>query len=297
MTLTSEDVKAAFPKEKTKAFNLPINEALLSEALQQLNRMIGMDQVKSEINKLVTLVRFYKEEGRTLADLSPHTLLIGSPGTGKTEVARIIVKIYEALGVLERGDLVEVNRDKLVSAYPGEGERLIAGYIDQAMGGTLFIDEAYQLTQYGAQDPGHKVVEILLKRMEDDRGKFIVIVAGYKEKMEPFLDSNDGLRRRFFRRIEFADYTQAELMQISELMFQEKGYQLDPKARETLLAYYESVYKNRDHTFGNAGLARNIVNESIKNLDYRIAKIAKEKRTQEAMKTILAEDIRLATEK
>ncbi|SEM85546.1 right-handed parallel beta-helix repeat-containing protein [Lihuaxuella thermophila] len=230
LTLTSEDVKATIPKEKTKAFDLPINEALLSEALQQLHRMIGMKRVKEEIAKLVTLVRFYKEEGRSLDELSPHTLLIGSPGTGKTEVARILARIYEALGILERGDLVEVNRDQLVSAYQGESEKLIAVYIDQAMGGTLLIDEVYQLTQYGLQDPGHKVIEVLLKRMEDDRGKFIVIATGYKEKIEQFLDSNDGLRRRFVRRIEFEDYTHAELMQISDLMFQEKGYQLDPKA-------------------------------------------------------------------
>ncbi|NNU98469.1 right-handed parallel beta-helix repeat-containing protein [Geobacillus sp. DSP4a] len=297
LTLTAEDVQAVLPKKETKTFDLPINEALLSETLQRLHRMIGMDQVKAEIEKLVTLVRFYKEEGRDLAELSPHTLLVGSPGTGKTEVARIIAKIYEALGILERGDLVEVNRDKLVSAYPGESEKLIARYIDQAMGGTLFIDEAYQLTQYGAHDPGHKVIEVLLKRMEDDRGKFIVIVAGYKEKMEQFLDSNDGLRRRFVRCIEFEDYTPSELMQISELMLQEKGYRLDGEARKSLFAYYESAYENRDHTFGNAGFARNVVNEAIKNIDYRVAKMPKEKRTQEITKTILAEDINPAIKK
>ncbi len=291
LTLNAEDVKAAFPKEETKVVDLPINEELLSQAMEQLNRMIGMKQVKEEIEKLVTLVRYYKESGKSLKELSPHTLLIGNPGTGKTEVARIIAKIYEALGILERGDLVEVNRDKLVSIYQGGSEKLIDQYLEQAMGGTLFIDEAYQLTQYGPDDPGHKAVEVLLKRMEDDRGKFIVLVAGYKEKMEQFLDSNEGLRRRFERRIEFADYTPTELLEISKLMLQEKGYWLHVQAEKELLAYYQMAYENRDHTFGNAGLARNIVNQAIRNLDYRMAKLPKEQRTLRQTKMILKRDL------
>ncbi|WP_152608267.1 right-handed parallel beta-helix repeat-containing protein, partial [Halalkalibacter okhensis] len=138
LTLTEEDVKAVLPKEEEKLFDLPINEELLFEALQKLQRMVGMNEVKREIEKLITLVRFYREEGRNLEELSPHTLLLGSPGTGKTEVARIISKIYEALGILERGDLIEVNRDKLISAYQGESERLVASYIKKAMGGNAF---------------------------------------------------------------------------------------------------------------------------------------------------------------
>ncbi|WP_052191890.1 right-handed parallel beta-helix repeat-containing protein [Priestia aryabhattai] len=294
-TLTSEDVRAVLLKEEVKTFDLSINEELLSQALQQLNRMIGMDQVKYEIEKLVTLVRFYKEEQRNLQELSPHTLLIGSPGTGKTEVARIIAKIYEALGILERGDLVEVNRDKLVRAHTGESEKIITRYVDQAMGGTLFIDEAYQLTQYGPDDPGHKVIEVLLKRMEDERGRFIVIVAGYKEHMGNFLDSNDGLRRRFVRHIEFEDYTPIELIQISELILQEKGYILDVQAEEALSNYFKLSYENRDQTFGNAGFVRNIISESIKNADYRVAKIPRAERTEQVKRTILAEDVYLTT--
>ncbi|MGH1142410.1 right-handed parallel beta-helix repeat-containing protein, partial [Bacillus pseudomycoides] len=297
LTLTSEDVEAVLHKERDKTYNLSINEELLSEALQQLKRMIGLNQVKTEIEKLVTLTRFYTEEGKDLAELFPHTLLVGNPGTGKTEVARIIAKIYEALGVLERGDLIEINRDKLVSAYSGETEKLISRYIDQSMGGTLFIDEAYQLTQYGPQDPGHKVIDVLLKRMEDDRGKFIVIVAGYKDYMEDFLKSNNGLRSRFIRHIEFEDYTPVELVKISELILQEKGYILENQAQVRLLDYYKSRYENRNQTFGNARLARNLVNESIKNANYRVAKIPKVERTEEIMKTILLEDINIPINK
>ncbi|MCG7344045.1 right-handed parallel beta-helix repeat-containing protein [Sporosarcina sp. ACRSL] len=297
LTLTAEDVQAALPKEEAKAFDIPINEELLAQALQQLQRMIGMEHVKAEVEKLVTLVRFYKEEGRELTDLSTHMVLVGSPGTGKTVLARILAKIYQALGILERGDLIEVNRDSLVSGYPGMSEQLITRYIDQAMGGTLFIDEAYQLTQYGADDPGHKVIEVLLKRMEDDRGKFIVIGAGYKENMEQFLDSNDGLRRRFARRIEFEDYTPSELMQISELLLRERGYQLDAAAYDHLSAFYQYKYDRRDRTFGNAGFARNVVEEAIKNLDYRMAQIPREQRDEEMIKLLLVEDVNLVSEK
>lgn len=290
-TLTAEDVEAILPKNEKKTFNLPIQEDLLAETLEQLHRMIGIEQIKAEIEKTVTLVRFYKEEGRDLTDLLAHTLLVGNPGTGKTEIGRIIAKIYQALGILERGDLIEVKRDQLVSSYAGETEKLTAKYIDEAMGGTLFIDEAYQLTQYGAGDPGHKAVEVLLKRMEDNRGEFLVIAAGYKANMEQFLDSNDGLRRRFAKRIEFEDYTPTELMQISELFLSERGYRLSAEAFDELIQYYKHVYDGRDHTFGNAGLARNIVLEAIKNLDYRVAKLPKEERTESIMKTIQPVDL------
>lgn len=219
-TVTVEDIQAVLPKETANPYVLPIQEKDLASALGSLDRLIGLATVKSEIHKLVTLVRYYREEGKDIAALSPHTIVKGSPGTGKTEVARIIARIYAALGILERGELVEVNRDKLVSAYPGESEKITAQFIEKAMGGVLFIDEAYQLTQYGPGDPGHKVIEVLLKYMEDHRGQFIVIAAGYYEQMEQFLDSNDGLRRRFARQLEFEDYTPDELLQISEEMLQ-----------------------------------------------------------------------------
>lgn len=291
LTLTKEDVLHSIPKKESKQFDVPINENLLQQALEKLYSMVGLNEVKSEIEKLVTLVRYYKEEGKELSELSPHTMLIGSPGTGKTVVARIIAKIYEALGILERGDLIEVNRDMLVSGHPGMSEQLIANFIDKAMGGTLFIDEAYQLTQYGPDDPGHKVIEVLLKKMEDERDNFIVIVAGYRDKMEQFLDSNDGLRRRFVRRIEFEDYSPENLMKISELMINERGYHIDDFARRKLFEYYQVAYAERDKTFGNAGLARNIVNESIKNLDFRVAQIPKEQRTEKMITMILQEDL------
>ncbi|ART78177.1 hypothetical protein B4U37_19965 [Sutcliffiella horikoshii] len=290
-TLNEQDVLAATKRVENKQFQVPINEELLTEALGELNRMIGLSNVKEEIEKLVTLVRYYKEENKNIQELALHTVLRGNPGTGKTEVSRIISKIYKALGVLERGSLIEVNRDKLIGTHVGESEKLITQYMDQAMGGTLFIDEAYQLTQYGAEDPGHKVIEILLKRMEDDRGKFLVLVAGYEREMEKFLDSNPGLRRRFANHLTFEDYTPDELMKITKLILSEKGYSLAGGVDEELHNYYTECYNGRNHTFGNAGFVRNIVNKAIKNADFRIARIPKENRHANHMNEILFEDI------
>ncbi|WP_010200151.1 right-handed parallel beta-helix repeat-containing protein [Bacillus sp. m3-13] len=290
-TLNEQDVFAATKRVENKQFQVPINEELLSQALGELNRMIGLSNVKEEIEQLVTLVRYYKEENKNIQELALHTVLRGNPGTGKTEVSRIISNIYKALGVLERGSLIEVNRDKLIGTHVGESEKLITQYIDQAMGGTLFIDEAYQLTQYGAEDPGHKVIEILLKRMEDDRGKFLVLVAGYEREMEKFLDSNPGLRRRFANQLTFEDYTPSELMKITKLILSEKGYSLADGVEEELHDYYKECYSRRNHTFGNAGFVRNIVNKAIKNADFRIARIPKENRHENLLNEILLEDI------
>lgn len=291
VTVTKEDIQAILPKEVRNQFILPIQEKVLQEALAHLDSLVGLQNVKKEIHKLVTLVRYYREEEKDISVLSPHTILKGSPGTGKTEVARIIGKIYEALGILERGDLVEVNRDKLVRSYAGESEKITAQFIEKAMGGTLFIDEAYQLTQYGQDDPGHKVVEVLLKYMEDRRGEFIVIAAGYSAQMDRFLNSNDGLRRRFARQLEFEDYTPDELMKISDAIIAKSGYYLEESARQQLHQYFGKVYGKRDRSFGNAGFARNLITETIKNVDFRVAQIAKENRTPEMISTIFCEDL------
>lgn len=290
-TVTIEDIQAVLPKEAANVYVLPIQEKELDAALLSLDQLIGLPSVKSEIHKLVTLVRYYREEGKDIAALSPHTILKGSPGTGKTEVARIIARIYAALGILERGDLVEVNRDKLVRAYAGESEKVTAQFIEKALGGVLFIDEAYQLTQYGPGDPGHKVVEVLLKYMEDRRGEFIVIAAGYCAQMEQFLDSNDGLRRRFVRQLEFEDYTPDELMKISGELLSKTGYFLEDTAAQALRTHFSLAYQNRDRSFGNAGFARNVITETIKNVDYRVAMVPKEKRTPELNRKILSDDL------
>ncbi|WP_143255565.1 right-handed parallel beta-helix repeat-containing protein, partial [Anoxybacillus ayderensis] len=290
LTLTHEDVAKVLAKGNEKVFNVPINEQMLKEVMGQLQSMIGLEGVKKEIKKLIDLVRYYREMNRPLRDMSLHMMLVGNPGTGKTETARLIAKIYEALGVLERGDLVEIKRDDIVNSS-GSPEGMMAKYVEKAIGGTLFIDEAYQLTQYGVHDPGHKAVEVLLKEMEDRRGQFIVIVAGYPQEMKKFLASNKGLSRRFDLKLEFVDYTPEELLQISEQIVKKRDYVLSEEAKEKLLKYYKYVYERRDEAFGNGGFARKTVIESIKNTDLRVLNMPKHLRTEQVAKTILPEDI------
>ncbi|TVP84040.1 MAG: AAA family ATPase [Alkalicoccus sp.] len=292
--LTEADVEAAFPSPKKENYDMPIQEEELEEALAELDELVGLEAVKSEVRQMVTLVRFYKEEGREIRGLSPHTILKGNPGTGKTVVARIIAKIYSALGILERGDLIEVDRNQLVGRYQGESEKNIRKAIDLAMGGVLFIDEAYQLTQYGSSDQGHNIIEVLLKYMEDSRDQFIVLAAGYEKEMEQFAASNPGLKRRFNRSLTFHDYNPEELLIIAENIARKNGYQISGSAASSLQELLSRAWESRDHTFGNAGYARTLITNITKKLDYRIALIPKEERHRVDNDLITKEDIEAA---
>ena len=290
-TIMLEDVEKAFQQKGAKKVAVPINEKLLQEQMDRLNSLIGLKQVKKEIEKLIQLVSYYREEGKNISELSMHITLIGNPGTGKTEVARIIAKVYEALGILERGDCIEVDRKDLVDKYIGGTEEKTNAVLQKAIGGTLFIDEAYTLTNKDGNNPGHIAVELLLKQMEDKRGEFIVLVAGYEDEMEEFLDSNKGLRRRFDRRLVFEDYTPEEMIQIADYYTTKKQYCMSAEARDMLVEYFTYLYEKRDKTYGNAGLARKIIEQAMKNLDYRIATLPVENRTDEQKYTIDVEDI------
>jgi SpoVK/Ycf46/Vps4 family AAA+-type ATPase len=292
--LTEADVQAAFPSLQEERYEMPVQEEELEEALAELDQLVGLEAVKSEVKQMVTLVRFYKEEGREIRGLSPHTILKGNPGTGKTVVARIIAKIYSALGILERGDLIEVDRNQLVGRYQGESEKNIRKAVEQAMGGVLFIDEAYQLTQYGRSDQGHNIIEVLLKYMEDSRDQFIVLAAGYEKEMEQFAASNPGLKRRFNRSLTFHDYEPEELLVIAEDIARKNGYRLSKEASRALHDKLYNAWESRDETFGNAGYARTLVTNITKKLDYRIALIPKEKRSLVETDLITKEDIEAA---
>ena len=249
--------KAAAEEEKEK----PRVEDLLVE----LNSMVGLDGVKREVNSLVNLLqvqRLREKHGLKNTVMSRHLVFSGNPGTGKTTVARIIGKIYNALGILESGQMIEVDRAGLVSGYIGQTATKTTAVIESALGGILFIDEAYSLTVgKGEGDFGQEAIDTLLKAMEDHRDDLIVIVAGYSDLMAEFLASNPGLKSRFNTFIEFKNYTSDELMRIMDQMCEKQDYKLTDEAKEYARAYFEiqSVQEN----FANAREVRNFLEHAI----------------------------------
>lgn len=282
-------------KPKRDLPNIPVDEGLLTESLDELNRLIGMDQIKVQINELVRLVRFYREAGKdVLNNFFLHTVFVGNPGTGKTTVARILTKIYKALGVLERGHMVETDRQGLVAGFVGQTAIKTAEKIDEAMGGVLFIDEAYALTMRtgGAQgDFGDEAIQTLLKRMEDNRGLFFVFVAGYPDNMEAFLKANPGLNSRFDKVLKFEDYAPEELLQIALLMFEERSILVADEAKEHLKNYLAFIYEFRDKYFGNARAVRSIVLEAIKNQNLRLAELTDKEREKINLNELILADV------
>jgi len=217
----------------------------------------------------------------------------GNPGTGKTTIARLLSKVYKGLGILEKGHLVEVDREGLVAGYVGQTAIKTAEKVTEAMGGILFIDEAYSLAQGkgSSYDFGAEAIQVILKRMEDFRGKFGVIVAGYTENMHEFIQSNPGLRSRFDKYFEFPDYSPEEMFTIALSMFKKEDVQPDAAAAEHLKNYFEFLFNHRDEHFGNARTVRQVVGEAVKNQHLRLAAMKKEDRTPELMETVIFADV------
>lgn len=290
-----EDVEKISLKPRRELPLIPIDEALLQSSLDELNRMIGMQKIKEQIGELVRLVQFYREMGRDVMNsFFLHTVFIGNPGTGKTTVARILTKIYKALGVLERGHMVETDRQGLVAGYVGQTALKTAEKIDEAMGGVLFIDEAYSLTTYGGGahgDFGDEAIQTLLKRMEDHRGEFFVFVAGYPDNMEAFLKANPGLSSRFDKMLRFEDYTPAELAEIAFQMINDGGLSVTPEAEQHLKDYLSFLHDYRDKYFGNARVVRGIVTEAIKNHNLRLASLTVAQRLDVNPEALTIEDV------
>nr|MBP7478233.1 AAA family ATPase [Chitinophagales bacterium] len=227
-TITEDDIKEVFEDTRHKKPDIPVDNELLTESLAELHALTGLNNVKKEITELVKLVKYYKEEKKdVLNKFSLHSVFTGNPGTGKTSVARIVAKIYRALGILERGELIECDREKLVGGFIGQTAMKTNELIERARGSVLFIDEAYSLAQGSPGDYGYEAIDTLLKRMEDMRGELIVIVAGYPDRMNQFLESNPGLKSRFDRKFEFEDYTSEELMTIIIKMLEKEDLKLD----------------------------------------------------------------------
>ena len=253
-----------------------VEQRPLDELMDELDHLIGLKEVKKNLSNLVNVIRVRKireEMGLAQPEMSLHLVFSGNPGTGKTTVARLLAKIYRALGVVSKGQLVEVDRAGLVEGYVGQTAQKTQEVIDSAMGGVLFIDEAYTLTNKKENgDFGQEAVDTLLKRMEDDRDSFVVIVAGYTEEMEEFLQSNPGLRSRFSKFIEFADYTEEELYTIFSSMCADQDFHLTPEADQEVRRYFHRLEEEKDEHFANGREVRNFFERSVERQANRLVR-------------------------
>jgi SpoVK/Ycf46/Vps4 family AAA+-type ATPase len=294
--ITLSDIEKYFDAEDKANIQIPINEEELDKALTKLNKLIGLDSVKKEINEIVKLARYYKEQNKNLSEeFLSHILFLGNPGTGKTTVARIFSEIYSALGILPKGHLVEIDRQGLVAGYVGQTAEKTKAVIDKSIGGVLFIDEAYALIKQGSEsggDFGKEAVDTLLKRMEDDKGRFIVIAAGYTDEMQNFVESNSGIKSRFSKTLIFEDYSPDNLMKIFTNSLANKDYKVEAEAMIYAKKYFNELYRSRDKSFGNARIVRNLIDEGLRKQLLRAAVIPPDKRTKEELHTLKYEDIK-----
>ena len=257
-----------------------------------LNDLIGLASVKDEITKLANFIKIQqvrKSKGMKTPEISYHCVFTGNPGTGKTTVARIMASIYKDLGILKKGHLVETDRSGLVAEYVGQTAVKTNKIIDSALDGVLFIDEAYSLVQGAKEDFGQEAISTLLKRMEDDRSRIVVILAGYSTEMKDFIDSNPGLQSRFNRYIHFSDYTANELKQIFLLNARKNQYVLDEEALTVLDDVLVEAIEHKDKNFGNARFVRNLFEKSIQNQAMRLS--SEVNITEEVLSKLKSEDL------
>ncbi|MEE9439393.1 MAG: AAA family ATPase [Saprospiraceae bacterium] len=294
MTITAKDMKRLSETISDVKADIPVDTKLLKMALEELNELIGIISIKKQIGELVDIVNFHRSSGRSVMNnYSFHSVFVGNPGTGKTTVARILTKIYKALGILERGHMVETDRQGLVAGFIGQTATKTVERIEEAMGGVLFIDEAYALNNSNSSggDYGNEAIQTILKRMEDNRGKFYVFAAGYPGNMERFLKTNPGLASRFDKTFHFEDYSAEELGRISIKMIADNNMRITKKAAKLLGDRLTELYKYRDKYFGNARTVRKLIIDLIKYQNHRIALQPIDKRSKQSENLIINDDV------
>ena len=284
MTIEDQDV----PYEAPQAVDY-------TECLKKLDGLVGLGGVKKEISNLAAYLNLQIKRGETNTFQGKHYVFTGNPGTGKTTVARIMADVFKTLGIVSRGQLVEADRAKLVAGYSGQTAIKTNQLVDQAMGGVLFIDEAYTLKSNDGDSFGAEAIDTLLKRLEDDRGKFICIVAGYTDQMHDFIDTNPGLKSRFTQTIHFDDYTPDELTQIFINLAKGKNFTIDEDTEAAIHREFEQLYLRRDKNFGNAREARRIFDGAVERQSQRLVKLMSDPGFQEEdMYKLTKEDLPMA---
>ena len=283
---TGDSGESAAPKESVE------------DVLAELDSLVGLEGVKAEVKRIVNLAKVNearRAQGLKVPPMTYHMVFTGNPGTGKTTVARIVARAFRALGIAKGGQLVETDRSGLVGRYAGETAVKTNAKVDEAIGGILFVDEAYQLANSDSDDYGKEAIATLLKRMEDDRDKLIVIAAGYTDEMRDFLDANSGLRSRFSKTIEFADYTAKELAAIFRSMAKKNEFVLAADLEEGLDAAMAKLTAKRDRTFGNARFVRQLFEDATGRQANRLAESGN--LDADALKTLVLADLGLGERK
>lgn len=274
---STDNASASGSNASASASNVTITQASEVDPYEELNALIGLESVKKEVTSLANLVKVQKkreERGMKNTSMSYHCVFSGSPGTGKTTVARILARIYKDLGVVSSGHLVETDRSGLIAEYVGQTAVKTNALCDSALNGILFIDEAYALVDDGEQGYGNEAIATLLKRMEDDRDSLVVIVAGYTDEMKKFINANPGLESRFTNYIDFPDYTADELFRIFVARATKYNYRLNAEAEAYLRQSLEKSVKNKPKNFGNARYVRNFFEHAVTVQANRISHLA-----------------------
>jgi hypothetical protein len=269
-----------------------VSEEDLSAIFKELDALVGLYPVKNEVHRATNFARMQvmrRQQGLPVVQASLHSCFFGNPGTGKTTVARLMGRIYKSLGLLRRGHVVECDRGRLVAEYVGQTAVRTHAMIDSALDGILFIDEAYSLAGRGAEDFGSEAIETLLKRMEDDRERLVVIVAGYNEPMKQFIASNPGLESRFTNYLNFPDYSPEELAEIFHRMASQSGLVCAPETEQTVLAICKNLHAARNDQFGNAREVRNLFESAVRNQSTRLVNSGQCDR--DALTTLSPEDL------